>query len=131
MKATRAARHPAPIQRSEHKLQAMLIDYVTNTMRRRMYAFAIPNAARRSFALAAKMKAEGLRAGVADVAVMMPYGRMGWLELKSERGTMSDEQYGFQAICNRFEHPHAVIRSYDQGTEILQLWKRMYCDERP
>ena len=105
---------------SEHRLQAMVLAYVS--AHPDVYAFAIPNAAKRSPMLAARMKAEGLRAGVADLAIMLPGGRMAWLELKDGKGKQSDAQKGFEAICARLGHHYAVVRSLDEAITILKQW---------
>lgn len=52
------------------------------------YLIAIPNGGARSGATGAKLKAEGVKAGVSDYLLALPYmGRAGlWLELKIEGG---------------------------------------------
>jgi hypothetical protein len=57
-------------------------------------AFAVPNAARRSLRQGARMKAEGMRAGVPDVCIDAAHG--GWfgarVEFKTATGTTSPAQ---------------------------------------
>jgi hypothetical protein len=107
---------------SEHSLQAALLRHLEIAARPDIYWFAIPNAAPRSPQLAARMKAEGLRAGVADLCIMLPGGRTGWLELKNHKGRQSDAQLGFQTICYRLGHPYAVVRSLDDAIAVLKAW---------
>lgn len=62
--------------------------------------FAIPNGGSRHKAVAGKLKAEGVRAGVPDLMLAIPVGgRHGlFLELKSERGSLRPRQKEFQEI---------------------------------
>lgn len=87
-----------------------------------VYCFAIPNAGRRSLRVGALMKAEGLRAGVADVCVMLSDGRVRWLETKRGKGRQSNAQKGFQAICERLGHHYAIAKSFDEAVAILEFW---------
>jgi hypothetical protein len=106
---------------SEHTLQASVLRHLEQRAGN-CYWFAIPNAARRSPGLAARMRAEGLRAGVADLAIMLPGGRTGWLELKNSKGRQSDAQAGFEAICGRLGHGYAVARTLDEAIAVLGTW---------
>jgi hypothetical protein len=109
-------------QTSEHKLQTMVVDYLNVAALPGVFAFAIPNAARRSYSLGRRMAAEGLMSGVADLCVMLPAGRVGWLEMKTATGRQSVEQKGFQARCLRLNHPYAVARTFDEATKVLRTW---------
>lgn len=57
-------------------------------------AFAVPNGGRRNKREAARMKGEGVRAGVPDVCLPKMRGGCGalWLELKAEGGSTSKAQ---------------------------------------
>ena len=68
------------------------------------------------------MEGDSLRAGVADLCVMMPGGRTGWLELKQARGRQSDAQRVFQALCERFGHAYALARDLDEAIAVLKSW---------
>src|SRR6185436_20117224 len=68
---------------SEHSLQAAVLAHLSACAAKRAYWFAIPNAVRRSPQLAARLKREGMKPGVADLCIMLPGGRTGWLELKA------------------------------------------------
>jgi hypothetical protein len=100
-----------------------VLQELTERARPDIYWFAIPNAARRSPRLAAKLKAEGLRSGVADLCIMLPGGRVGWLELKTLTGKQSLEQKGFEARCIRLGHPYEVVRTVASAIDVLTNWK--------
>ena len=82
---------------SEHQIQSAFFKIVT--LHERTYPmikimFAVPNAAKRSMALASMLKAEGMRSGVPDV--MFPYNNGKYnglaLEFKSEKGKATENQ---------------------------------------
>jgi hypothetical protein len=58
------------------------------------YLFAIPNGGARSKAVAGRMKAEGLKAGVLDLKFELPIGRCPglWIEMKAGKNTLTPEQ---------------------------------------
>lgn len=106
---------------SEHDLQKQVLEYVS-LKGDRVFVFAIPNAGKRSPATAARMRAEGLMPGVADLCVMLPAGRIGWLELKASKGRQSAEQVTFEDVCEMLEHPYAIARTLDEAIVILKQW---------
>lgn len=69
--------------------------------------YATPNAGKRSYALAAYMRAEGLRGGVPDICLPVPRGPYAalYIEMKSRRGVASPAQQqwlqGLTALGNR------------------------------
>jgi len=106
---------------SEHDLQSELVEHLEKVPD--MYVFAIPNAGFRTLRMGARMKREGMRAGMADLGVMMPAGRIGWLELKrAKRSQQSIQQKAFQQRCLRLGHPYAIVKSLDEAKKILKLW---------
>lgn len=106
----------------EHKIQVALMDYLAIAARPEIYYFAIPNQSNRHIQNAAKMKAEGVRAGTPDLCFMLPAGRVAWLEMKSPSGTLSAAQREF---CNRAQalgHYWAMARSIDEALPHLTRW---------
>jgi hypothetical protein len=108
---------------AEHDLQASLIQYLKLYARTDVYFFAIPNAGKRSWQTAARMKAEGLTAGVADICLMLMRGKVAWLELKTGNEKQSAEQIAFEGICRVLEHPYRVASSFEEATAILRQWR--------
>lgn len=104
----------------EHSLQLTVLRYLREHGRHDCNWFAIPNAGRRSLRYGARMKAEGMQRGVADLCFQLPLGRAAWLELKSDDGTQSDEQLGFQAKCERLGHPYGVARTLEEAVAFCK-----------
>jgi hypothetical protein len=106
---------------SEHQLQALVLKHLAaEKTHPDIQAFAITNAAKRSFRLGAKLRAEGLMAGVADLCIMLPAGKCAWLEMKASRGRQSLLQKTFEARCRRLEHPYAVAKNLDEAVMFLK-----------
>jgi hypothetical protein len=106
----------------EHDLQKAVLKLLETKWGGDVYWFAVPNQGQRSLRTGARMKAEGMRAGVADICVMLPEGETGWMELKTSKGRQTDEQKGFQAICKRLGHQYAVVRSVEEAEKVLKGW---------
>lgn len=78
--------------------------------------FAVPNGGRRDAVTAAKMKAEGVVAGVADLILLRSnrdYGAL-LVEMKTASGRQSESQKKWQlALCSDDEYKYVVCRSLD------------------
>lgn len=84
--------------------------------------FAIPNGGKRHVHTAIKLKAEGVRAGVPDLCFVLPGGRAAFLELKAEKGRLSDAQKEFRAAITAMCGWWNVAYSFDEAWEILSGW---------
>jgi len=107
---------------SEHSLQVSVLEYLKLNAKNPVYWFAVPNAGKRSWQGARDMKAEGLTAGVADLCIMLPEGRVAWLEMKTPKGRRSDMQDFFEDVCDHLQHPYATARTFDEAIAILRRW---------
>lgn len=70
----------------------------------------------------ARLKRAGTRAGYPDLTLYASQGRVGHLELKSDKGGLSDSQKDVKAILEGLGHHYAVIRHTDDVTEALREW---------
>lgn len=110
----------------EHEIQAACIrwfDLQYPLYRRRL--FAIPNGGQRSITTAARLKAEGVRAGVWDLFLAVPdfsheLGGL-FIEMKAGKNKLTDEQQFFQqdlrglyafAVCYSLDEFIATINGY-------------------
>lgn len=87
--------------------------------------FAIPNGGHRHPAVARKLKAEGVKAGVPDVFLPWPVqGRMCtiyngcsgmWIEMKSGKGRVSDVQKWWREKLLLAGYHHVICRSWQEA----------------
>ncbi|WP_440221855.1 VRR-NUC domain-containing protein [Dokdonella sp. MW10] len=84
--------------------------------------YAIPNGGGRSKAQAGKLKAEGVRAGVSDIFVSLPSGRLCglYIEMKSKTGDPSREQREWLAESVDLGYGAACCRGAE---EAMQVWR--------
>lgn len=115
--------HP-PRDDREHQEQAALFDWaarMTPRIPELALLFAIPNGGDRHPAVAAKLKAEGVRAGVLDI--FLPVARRlwhgFWLEMKAPGGRMSDEQMEWSEALKA--QGYAVDMSYSWQEAAAKL----------
>lgn len=118
---------------SEHDEQVALFQILSlydNQYPLLKWVFAIPNGGKRHPAVAVKMKAEGLRAGVWDIFVPVPIDdKCGlWIEMKYGKNGLTENQEAFRegvgeayawAVCYSAEEAAQVIGEY-LGIEELQ-----------
>ena len=64
----------------------------------------------------ARLKAEGLVAGVADLLLLVPNEEYGCLaiEMKTQTGKLSDSQKEWRKVCEEAGNKYIVCRSFEQ-----------------
>lgn len=128
---------PAKARMSEHEEQVQLIRHCKEHEAQYpelALIHAVPNGGARHPAVAAKLKAEGVKAGVPDLFLPVPRGNsLGlYIELKASGGKVSEEQWvmlgalaqqGFACIvAYGWEKAWAEIESYlKSGTVMIQI----------
>ncbi len=70
----------------------------------------------------AAMKADGLMPGWPDLQVLGQHAKIGFLEIKTPKGTLTQAQTNVQAMLARMGHHVAVVRSVDDTREALRSW---------
>jgi len=122
----KAPKFPTPPVPTEHEEQAALFRWLAfvgaTVCPEALLAFAIPNAAKRSMALAAMMKAEGMKAGVPDVCLPVPrHGRHGlYIEMKRRKGGKESDEQKYWRIClNGMGYRAVVCRGYDEARAVF------------
>ena len=111
----RGRKKPYPPMR-ETDLQQQFIKWVRQHPDERLdWLHAVPNAAKRSVAAAARAKAEGLLAGVADIFLpyaIAPYHGL-YLEFKLPASYQSPRQKKFQQYCDDHGYLYVVVKSLE------------------
>lgn len=113
-KAVKTRKRPSE---EEHHIQCECVKYFSlQYPRLRGRLFAVPNGGRRDEKTAAKLKAEGVVAGVADLILLKSnrdYGAL-LIEMKTLKGRQRDSQKAWQNIvCADGEYKYVVCRSFD------------------
>ena len=107
-------KHPTD---EEHRIQCACVRWF-NVQYPKLHGrlFAVPNGGRRDATTAAKLKAEGVVPGVADLVLLMSnrdYGAL-LIEMKTPKGRQSDSQKKWEKIvCAEAEYKYVVCRSLD------------------
>ena len=113
--------------RSEHDEQAEVVRWARSVATLGgKYAcldllYAIPNAGRRSYALAAYMRAEGMTPGVPDLHLPVArHGRHGlWIEMKKKAGRTSEAQTQWLERLKEEGHHTVICRSAREARDVI------------
>ena len=86
--------------------------------------FAVPNGGKRSRIQACILKGEGVRAGVPDLFLAVARGGYHglFLELKTEKGRISEAQLEMHARLAKQRYFVAVPRSVGEALEVIQQY---------
>ncbi|MBR3550463.1 MAG: VRR-NUC domain-containing protein [Bacteroidales bacterium] len=91
-----------------------------------MLLYAIPNGGARDRVTGAKLKAEGVVAGVADLFLSVP--RCGfhgmYIEMKAGKNTQTESQKEFQRSVESEGYLYKVIRSFDEFMQEVEDYLR-------
>lgn len=68
---------------------------------------------------AARLKWLGVFAGIPDIVILRPGGRVALMEVKAPKGVLTDNQIAVRGHCERFEIPWACVRSIDDARAFL------------
>jgi hypothetical protein len=92
------------------------------------YLVAIPNGGKRTKVEAAILVGMGVRAGVADLCIMMADGQAAWIELKHDKGTLSPAQREFKARCAKLLHRYFVAWTFADVVSALDQFGVEYVE---
>ena len=83
---------------------------------------AIPNGGARNPATAARLKAEGVRAGIPDIFLPVAVGCYHglYIELKAETGKLSKEQSEFGRFCSEQGFAFVVCYGWKDATKFVE-----------
>lgn len=119
----RPAAHPLKKPRQkEVSLHMSVAAYLRHAWPADLLFFHVPNGEQRDARTGAKLKAMGALAGVPDFALHLPRGQVGYIELKTAAGALSETQLAFRESCIAHGHGHAVCRSLDEVEATITRW---------
>lgn len=105
----------------EEQIQAALVLHLTVRAVPGVVFFAVPNGGVRSRTEAARMKATGTKAGAPDLVIVRG-GHFYGLELKAERGRVSDAQTAMLADLETAGATVAITYGLDEALATLTRW---------
>lgn len=125
--AARTRQRPAnaPVV-SEHSIQVSVIQwwfYACHRWGLPFFAlFAIPNGGARHPAVAGKLKAEGVRAGIPDLMLAVPVVECSglFIEMKSARGNLSPDQRLVASYLRDQGYRVAVCRTLEEAIDTIK-----------
>jgi hypothetical protein len=105
----------------EARTQAAVVEWV-RLVAPHVLAFSIPNGGYRTPAEPARMKWTGTVAGVPDLAIVVPGGRVHFLEVKAPGGSLSAAQRAIHESLVGLGTPPAIVRSLDDVRLAFAAW---------
>lgn len=116
----------------EHKLQVACVNWFRGEFPHLAHAlFAVPNGGWRNEATGAKLKAEGVTAGVSDLILLHPssFGHYALLiEMKTEEGTQGRSQKKWQADMEKSgecRYKYVICRSLQQFQVLIEWYLKL------
>lgn len=103
------------MKHEEHALQCVIVRYL---LLNNVYCFAIPNGGRRDAREGARLKKEGVLAGVTDIGIVL-YDEVFFIEIKTPTGRQSKSQKDFQENVERLNHQYQIWRSLDDAINFV------------
>ncbi len=100
----------------ESKLQYEIVLFLQD---QGYFFYSVPNEAKRSPQLAARLKAMGMRSGVADLVVLLPGGRSVFLEVKTATGKQATMQKLFEQRVTELGFVYQIVRSVQDVQSVL------------
>jgi len=103
----------------EDTLQIQVFEYL-NIMS--IFAFHPKNSGKKSIQSAVRDKKLGVKAGVPDIVIIGFDGVTRYIELKTNKGSLNENQKDFKAFCLLNNIPYSLCRSLDDVIIVLKEW---------
>ncbi len=105
----------------EQRIQTAIVKYLRLN---RYLVFSIPNGINIPTHGSREIyQSMGLLSGVADLCIILPFGRTLWVEVKTERGRQSETQKAFATALEKQGHTYEIWRSLDDAINFVQKAK--------
>jgi len=106
--------------RAEDQIQSAIVAYV-RAVAPRVIVYAIPNASRRTQSGRASNAVPGLLPGMPDLGLAIPDGRCAFIEVKTPKGKLSNNQKVILARMDCFSIPYIVATGIDEVRVFLRF----------
>lgn len=113
--------------RPEQKLHIGVASFLKVALPPGVIWFHVPNGGKRSKPEAALLKAMGARAGVPDLAFVLPNGQAAFIELKADGGRLSEAQLDFRDDAMALRCGYEVCTSIEEVERTLRRWLERTC----
>lgn len=112
------------MQEIEHNIQVACVNYFRYQFPN-LLIYAVPNGGQRNAVVAAKLKAEGAMAGVADL-VIVTKDRHIYVEMKTPKGKQTHKQVEFEKHVKALGHHYHVCHSLEEFMQVCkqELWAK-------
>ena len=115
---------------SEHQEQVALFEwagYARGALPELDLLYAVPNGGLRHKAVAAKMKAEGARAGVPDICLPVPRGGYHslYIEMKYGKNKPTEKQAAWLKALTDYGHYCKVCYGFEEAKGTIELYLEM------
>ncbi|MDZ7876091.1 MAG: VRR-NUC domain-containing protein [Saprospiraceae bacterium] len=110
------------MKHAEHDLQKSCLKWFKLQYPKEVI-FAIPNGGKRDEREAARLKAEGVLSGVADLQILSNANSDAkglFIEMKTKNGRQSDAQQRFEIEATQRGYNYAVARNLDEFIKIVK-----------
>lgn len=89
-----------------------------------VYLFSVPNesAGKATPQKIQRLKAAGMRPGISDLVLISDSGVAHFLEVKTDKGRLSDSQIRFRDWCQAKGWPWAIARSSTEALAQAKAW---------
>lgn len=106
-------------QDAELKIQAdCFMWFHNNYPAERKMLFHVQNKAKNAIE-GAKFKTLGVVTGVSDFVLILPEGKVAWIEMKDNKGKQSSEQVAFEAKLLIRGHNYYIVRSFEEFKSLV------------
>jgi len=103
----------------ESQLQQMCVRYFRYVYPQYVI-YATPNGGFRNSIEAKRLKEEGVLAGVADLTVLLPHGKILYIEMKVKGNKQTPNQKTFQQKAEALGHTYYVCYSFEEFKDIIE-----------
>lgn len=83
--------------------------------------FHVPNGGKRSKSEAARMVSTGVKAGVPDLVLLLPYPDIIFIEIKTDKGTLSTQQKKWRHYITLLDYQYHLLAADSPESGIAQM----------